>query len=225
MKPNSLETLSLCMIARNEEANLPRCFKSVQAIADEIIIVDTGSTDRTPAIAAVAGARIIRARWRDDFSDARNISLAAANCSWILWLDADDELDGDAAAKIIRIKKEQIILDTAFGFSIKNVKAGGIGESFLQVRMFPRDGRVFFERRVHEQINPSLKRNGYKFIYFPEIVVNHLGYSSEKIRKEKALRNRAIILQPGELPGHQLFCCAGGLLFYYRRMGSGDQRL
>lgn len=85
-------TLSLCMIVRNEEAALPRCLSSARHVVDEMIVVDTGSTDHTAALAETFGARVERFEWCDDFSAARNASLGYASGDWIFYLDADEEL-------------------------------------------------------------------------------------------------------------------------------------
>ncbi len=71
--------ISVCMIVRDEAADLPRCLASVEGVVDEIVVVDTGSTDGTPGIAAAAGARVQRIEWPSDFAAARNVSLAAAS--------------------------------------------------------------------------------------------------------------------------------------------------
>ena len=92
--------LSVVMIVKDEAACPGRCLASVRDIADEIVAGDTGSTDATPAIAAGFGARVIRVPWRDDFAWARNRVLAAASGDWLLHLDADEELDPDAARRI-----------------------------------------------------------------------------------------------------------------------------
>ncbi|WP_246067138.1 glycosyltransferase [Paenibacillus koleovorans] len=83
-------SISLCMIVRNEESVISRCLTSVQSIVDEMIIVDTGSTDGTVAVCESFGARVHSFLWRDDFSAARNFGLERATGDWILWLDADE---------------------------------------------------------------------------------------------------------------------------------------
>ena len=87
-----MPALSVCLIARNEEAHLPRCLASVRGLADEIVLVDTGSIDRTVEIAQAAGARVFHETWQDDFSLARNACLARATGDWILSLDADETI-------------------------------------------------------------------------------------------------------------------------------------
>lgn len=83
-------TISICMIVKNEEDVLGRALKSVQGIADEIIIVDTGSTDSTKEIASSYTNKIYDFEWCDDFSKARNYSFSKATKDYCMWLDADD---------------------------------------------------------------------------------------------------------------------------------------
>src|ERR1700743_622324 len=84
--------LSVCFITRNEEKNLPRALASVRGIADEVIVADTGSTDRTGQLAKEPGPVVCHFPWCDDFSAARNAAISHAHGDWILWLDADEEL-------------------------------------------------------------------------------------------------------------------------------------
>ena len=97
-KPASGLRLSLCMIVRDEEEMLPRCLEAVAAAVDEIVIVDTGSQDRTVEIARSFGAKVIEREWTGSFSDARNASFDDATGDWIIYLDADEILvAGDVA--------------------------------------------------------------------------------------------------------------------------------
>lgn len=99
-------TISLCMIVKNEERVLDRCLESVQEIADEIIIVDTGSEDRTKEIAEKYHARVFEQEWQDDFSRARNYSFSHAEMDYCMWLDADDIITKSEALKLKRWKEE-----------------------------------------------------------------------------------------------------------------------
>ena len=83
-------TISLCMIVKNEEDTLGRCLDSIKGLIDEVVIVDTGSTDRTKDIAKEYTDKIFDFEWIDDFSAARNYSFSKATMDYILWLDADD---------------------------------------------------------------------------------------------------------------------------------------
>lgn len=84
--------LSLCMIVKNEEEYLERCLESVKHVVDEMVIVDTGSTDKTKAICRQYAARIYDFTWTESFAEARNFGIAKAKGDWILWLDADEKL-------------------------------------------------------------------------------------------------------------------------------------
>src|SRR5690242_5378631 len=82
-------SISACLIVKNEEANLLRCLGSIRSSVDEIVVVDTGSTDRTVSVAESLGARVFHFEWCDDFSAARNESLRHAIGDWIIWVDGD----------------------------------------------------------------------------------------------------------------------------------------
>ena len=102
-----IPSISLCMIVKNEEENLPRCLDSIKDYVDEIIIVDTGSTDRTIEIANDFGAKVFIHPWEGNFSKARNYSLKYATCDWILILDADHELEKADAHKLSETVKDK----------------------------------------------------------------------------------------------------------------------
>src|SRR5438093_160028 len=96
MKPK----VSLCLIVKNEESNLPACLATAADLVDEIVVVDTGSTDGTKETAARFGARIFDFPWIDHFAAARNESLRHASGEWIFWLDADDRIDEENRARL-----------------------------------------------------------------------------------------------------------------------------
>src|SRR3989344_9612712 len=95
--------LSLCMIVKNEQAFLQQCLSAVQPYVDEIIIVDTGSTDNTKTIAAQFTSKIHDFPWVDSFAAARNFSIRKAQRDWILVLDADEQINGEDFKKISNI--------------------------------------------------------------------------------------------------------------------------
>lgn len=97
-------TISLCMIVRNEENSLGQCLAGVRGIADEIVIVDTGSTDRTKEIAAEHGAVLYDFEWIDDFGAARNYSFSKATQEYIMWLDADDQIKDEDHERLKHLK-------------------------------------------------------------------------------------------------------------------------
>lgn len=98
-------TISLCMIVKNEEHTLPRCLRSVHDLVDEIVLVDTGSTDKTRDVAREFGVRLFEFEWVDDFSAARNFAFAQATQDFVLWLDADDVLNEENREKLGRLKQ------------------------------------------------------------------------------------------------------------------------
>ncbi|MBC8066081.1 MAG: glycosyltransferase family 2 protein, partial [Chlorobia bacterium] len=94
--------LSACLIVKNESKNLSRCLESLKGIVDEIVVVDTGSTDDTVAIAESFGAKMGSFEWSHDFSAARNHSLEIATGDWVLWIDADEVLVPESVSAIQR---------------------------------------------------------------------------------------------------------------------------
>lgn len=90
--------LTLCMIVKNEERHISRCLSSVQDIADEIVVVDTGSEDQTVQICKSFNAQVYTHEWKNDFAKARNAGLQHAKGDWILFLDADEELDQETGS-------------------------------------------------------------------------------------------------------------------------------
>ncbi|MFQ5686343.1 MAG: glycosyltransferase [Candidatus Scalindua sp.] len=147
-------TISLCMIVKNEEEYLSRCLNSVKGYVDEIIIVDTGSTDRTVEIAKSFGAKVFIHPWEGDFSKARNYSLKYATCDWILILDADEELSEEDAPRLKEIVKENNY--TTISFVIKNKFKDSTQESYANmIRLFKNFNGVYYEGIVHNIIKYS----------------------------------------------------------------------
>ncbi len=190
--------LSLCMIVRDEAARLPHCLDSVRGVVDEIVVVDTGSTDDTVAIAARYGARIGHFAWCDDFAAARNASLALATGDWVLWLDADDLLPAEDHSRVRELLNGGP--DRAYFFVLDD--HGYENVSCLQLRLFPRLAGVAFEMPIHEQVTPSLARLGVQLVPTPVRVV-HTGYSSPAVvqaKKERylAIMERWLVDHPGD---------------------------
>ena len=186
-------TLSVCMIVKNEEANIARAIQSFLSFADEIIVNDTGSTDQTLEIVrSLPKTKLIQSEWKSDFSYSRNLSLDAATCAWCLWMDADDYVPPDQAEHFNKLKTAP--LDRAFAFQICNTLNGlPVGVRFIQQRMFPNHPGLRFQGKIHEQIMYSLKRMGLH-LYNLETSIWHLGYETIEIRQQKARRNLEIQL-------------------------------
>ena len=185
--------LSLCMIVKNEEDCLSRCLMSVIPVVDEIVIVDTGSTDRTKEIARTFGAKVYDFEWTDDFSEARNISLSKATGSWILVLDADETISPLDYERLSKIIKRDVDHPTAFMITTRNYVKSTHSVGWMcndgqyaeeedgtgwypseKVRLFTNDNGICFENAVHEIVEPSLRRRGIK-IRECDISVHHYG--------------------------------------------------
>jgi len=193
-------TISLCMIAKNEDADLANCLDSVKDIANEIIIVDTGSTDKTKEIAKKFKAKIYDFKWADDFSAARNESLRHAAKDWVLVLDADEALDeeGKKVIKELASGKEA----DAFLFLQKNYTnetniAGFVNEEHkkgdktyagwygsLIARLFRNKKGYSFEGAVHELVEQSIEKKNGKTAA-TNIVLHHYGNAESAARKKK----------------------------------------
>ncbi|MGP0062529.1 MAG: glycosyltransferase [Isosphaeraceae bacterium] len=184
------------MIVRDEEPNLPRSLESVREIFDEIIIVDTGSVDRTAEIARAFGARVFEFAWVDDFAAARNAALERAIGEFAFWLDADDVIEppereklralieglrpGDGAAYVVRCACDPV--------------AGAInGQTVVDhIRLFPIRDDIRWTYRVHEQILPALLRAGIA-VRWTDLTVRHTGYSDRALRARKFRRDARIL--------------------------------
>src|SRR3954447_2681169 len=183
-------TMSLCMIVKDEEEMLPRCLEAAKPAVDEIIVVDTGSSDRPIEIAREFGARVIEHPWSGDFAEARNLSVDAANGDWILWLDADEVLVAEDADKLRELTGR--VWREAF-FLVETNFTGELGDgnaaTHSALRVFRnRPGRRF-EGRVHEQIGHTLPSTTER-IESTSIRIEHYGYlGAVRDSREKSRRN------------------------------------
>ena len=181
--------LSLCMIVKNEEKNIVPCIEGIRDIVDEIIIVDTGSNDATPELAAKVGAKVFSYPWSDNFSTARNESIKHATGDYILWLDADDRLKPEEADKLRQLKK---MLppegNKAYLLRLVNMRGNVVLDESWQLRIFPNREGIIFQNRIHETVFPSLDRLGIEHIK-ADIRILHTGYSSDDVCRSKAQRN------------------------------------
>ena len=143
--------VSLCMIMKDEEDELPLVIASASGLADEIVIYDTGSTDRSVTLARERGATVVEGYWDDDFSRARNEALEHCTGDWILWLDADEAVHGDKAAFRARLARERTF--DSYAVSIESLEGGGLGgrSAFRAARVFRRQ-RCHWFGPLHEQI-------------------------------------------------------------------------
>ena len=146
--------LSLSMIVRDEEARLGDCLRSVQGFADELVVVDTGSSDATVAIAEAAGARVERITWPGDFAPARNQALAFLNGDWVLVLDADEQLRPEAipALKALMAQPDVLVIN------LLRYEVGAAMAPYSSVsRLFRRHPSIQWSRPYHSMIDDSVR--------------------------------------------------------------------
>ena len=206
--------ISLCMIVKNEEDMLAACLASVAHLVDEMIVADTGSTDRTVEIAEEAGATVIHHTWQNDFSAARNATLDAASGTYVLILDADERLAPSGLNAIRRVVRDNT-LDcgllpvhnaTRLDASNAEILSGEArnGEPTLLPRLLRRTPDLRFRGVVHESVGLWLKSQGrsYAWIQCPII---HFGYVDSVFKERgKAERNMRLLekrcLDDGDSP-------------------------
>lgn len=150
-------TLSLAMIVKNEETTLERCLESIKDTVDEIIIVDTGSTDNTVEIAQKYTDKIYHFKWSDHFAEARNYSFSKATCDYIMWLDADDYLEESEQTKLLELKQnfDKDIDIAMLKYNIGFDEFGQVTISNYRERILKRSKNFKWEEPVHECIAPS----------------------------------------------------------------------
>ncbi len=178
------EALSLCMIVKNEERNLPRCLDSARGLAGECIVVDTGSTDRTPSIAAGCGAAVVPFDFKIvDFAAARNHAIARASGRWILMLDADETLDRAAAPMIEKL----VALNKNAGYFLErhnHSSDSAISTTDYVVRLFPNRPNYRYRGRVHETVDASILSGGGR-LHKTGIRIDHSFSSDREARRRK----------------------------------------
>jgi tetratricopeptide (TPR) repeat protein len=195
-------TLSLCMIVKDEEEMLPGCLEAVRPFVDELIVVDTGSSDRTVAIATSFGATVIHFPWNGSFADARNVSLEAASGDWVMYLDADEHLvpeDGPMLRELLgRTWRE--------GFELveTNYTQGGAGQAVthLALRIWRHRPQYRFEGAIHEQKTRNMPTYLRERFEATGIRVRHYGYLQGRIEdRDKSRRNLELLeREAGERP-------------------------
>lgn len=191
--------ISLCMIVKNEADVIANCLRSAQEAADEMIVVDTGSTDETAAIARRAGAKVYSREWRQDFAAARNESLELARGKWILVMDADEWLSDGHAALLRRYVADNPAADGIF-VRIRNYVGAGdkhAGSSVSSALRLFRNKRPYrYEGRIHEQIvQPILTANPAAKLLFSDIEFQHGGYLPEVVRRKNKVERNMTLLQ------------------------------
>ncbi len=188
-------TLGLCMIVKDEEEMLGKCLAAVAPAVDEIVIVDTGSADRTVEIAKSYGAKVVEQPWTGSFSEARNTSFEHATTDWIIYLDADEVLVGDDVERLKaltgRVWREAFYLALT-SFTGELGDGGAITNNVL--RVFRNRPHYRFEGRLHEQIAQHLPSYAAGRIEQTSVRVDHFGYlGAVRDAKEKSRRNLELL--------------------------------
>jgi glycosyltransferase involved in cell wall biosynthesis len=182
------------MIVRNEAHQLAECLEPVADLFDEIVIVDTGSSDETRKVAAQFTSRIFHAPWRNDFSAARNESLRHTTGDWVFWLDADDRLSPTNVDRLRQCfaqlgnESQAYLMNTACWFE----HACEGSRLITHARLFRRDERIGWRGRVHEQIAPSLTNLGYELVW-SDVQIDHTGYQDPVTEQRKLARNLQLL--------------------------------
>jgi glycosyltransferase involved in cell wall biosynthesis len=179
-------TLSLCMIVRDEERVLGDCLQSVRPWVDEIIIVDTGSTDRTVEIAKEHGVCVYHFPWCDDFSAARNLSIEHATGDWIFWMDADDTIPESCGSQLRTLIEQTEDRTTGYMMQVHIPPAPGENGFTIvdHVKLFRNLPQLRFIGRIHEQILEPIHAIGGR-VERTDLYVVHSGYDNREAGQRK----------------------------------------
>ncbi|MCW3053740.1 MAG: hypothetical protein JWN14_2910, partial [Chthonomonadales bacterium] len=210
--------LSLCMIVRDEEARLRSCLESIQPFVDEMIVIDTGSVDRTREIARDCGARVFDFLWTNSFAEARNQSLEQAQGAYIFWMDADDVISPECGAKLRELALRHPERDTAYQVQVHIPPGPGEFSPTVvdHVKLIPNRQEFRFEHRIHEQILPSLRRGGIDIV-FSDVYVTHQHYDRSPEGQAKKRRRDFLLLHLDllERPDHPFVLFNLGMTYLY----------
>ncbi len=185
-----MQTVSLCMIVKNEEKTLPRCLESVKGVFDEIVIADTGSTDGTVKAAEKYTDKVCFFKWCNDFAAARNFAFSKASCDYIMWLDADDVILPGDREKLLALKdsltgREDVVMMPYHTALDKN---GMPAYSFYRERIMRRACGFKWRGRVHEAVE-----------YGGNVIYSDVAVTHKSVKKQYSERNLNIYLTQEKL--------------------------
>ncbi len=195
--------ISLCTIAKNEELALPLCLGSVKDVVDEMVVLDTGSTDRTVKIAQEFGAKVYHFEWCNDFSAARNQALKYVTGNWVLVLDADETL----APEIVPDLQQAIKCDRYLVINLLRQEVGAAQSPYSLVsRLFRRHPDIRFSRPYHALIDDSVSQIltqelDWQIGYLPAVAILHSGYQQSAIASKDKFTQAAKTME-GFLADH-----------------------
>ncbi|MGK7948983.1 MAG: tetratricopeptide repeat protein [Xenococcaceae cyanobacterium] len=203
--------LSLCTIVKNEEQSLPKCLETVRDLVDDIVILDTGSTDKTVEIAEQFGAKVHYFEWCNDFAIARNEALRYVESEWVLVLDADEALNPAIAPQL----KQVIASDDNLVVNLIRQEVGAAQSPYSLVsRLFRRHRDIKFTRPYHALIDDSVreiltKEPQWRVINLEEVAILHYGYQAEAINSlDKYTRARVMMEKFLATHPHDPYVCS-----------------
>jgi tetratricopeptide (TPR) repeat protein len=187
--------LSVAMIARNEAAVLAETIESVRDIADDFLVLDTGSTDDTVRIAEKAGARVATLPWTDDFSVARNCAMDQIESDWILWLDAGETLSSDSQSALRAFVNNEAKLDHVYMLMVvvPSADPSSSAEQAARIRLVPNHPELRYRGRIREDLNKSLEQLDLSVDMAPGRVQRHRRENLPNRKAERARRNLRIV--------------------------------
>ncbi|MGA8223753.1 MAG: glycosyltransferase family 2 protein, partial [Candidatus Acidiferrales bacterium] len=223
-----MPSLALSMIVKNAERDLPGCLASVQGVANEIVVADTGSTDSSQEIARNFGAKVFSIPWENDFAKARNLSLAQVSADWVLILDADEHLDpaatsvlpslmshSETAAYQVPIRNYLVSLAKKVWDRPARPNDSSYGPARLypayveheNVRLFRRDPAIYFTGRVHETVGYRIQETKRKLGTAP-FCIHHFGMlvdentMAKKLLFYRELGREKLLESPNDAQAH-----------------------
>ena len=220
-------SLSFCIIVKNEESALPQCLASVRDLVDEMVVLDTGSTDDTIAIAQSFNARIYSFDWCNDFSAARNESLKYVQGDWVLVLDADEVLVPD----VIPSLRQAIRSPHHLLINLVRQEVGAAQSPYSMVsRLFRRHPNIRFTRPYHAMVDDSVEmilrhEPDWQIGYLPDVAILHDGYQASTIAARDKFAKARTIMESflSDHPNDPYVCSKLGAL--YVEMGAETQGL
>ncbi|TVX88212.1 glycosyltransferase family 2 protein [Paenibacillus agilis] len=217
--------VTLCVIVRDEEDVLQRCLQSAKNLVAQMIVIDTGSTDASPAIAQECGAAVYHFEWQDDFSAARNAAIDKAEQPWILMLDADEVIDRESwqeqhlqaiftQPNVLGCYVQLTHLTHCWDNNLTHKPVCSATD--MACRLFRNDARLRYVGRIHEDITASIEAVSSEAICWSSFTIWHDGYTAERIQnKDKAARNLHLLhLQLEEEPLNPLWWYAYGTEYF-----------
>lgn len=199
--------ISACVIVKNEERNIQQWLENVRRIADEIIVVDTGSQDRTVELARQGGAALYEFAWIHDFSAAKNYALDQAHGDWIVFLDADEYFTEDALRRLPQVLREVHPQRKVAGLispwiNIDLDNHGRVISQAYQMRVFRRSRTLRYVGNVHEMLRNMAMDSGKREYRMTDLAILHTGYSSHII-EAKSRRNLELLLKEQKEEGQE----------------------